>query len=296
MGLVRVVKTLALVLLIISVADGRKKKSASESTDEGGVFTCTETYIGGYLNGTGDGNYVGWDNGQAEDNITMLDTDIFKDICVGIPYLADAENEILRSTTYTSPGSNGQTVVWSGMDRRLLSAGRRLLADLVYSKKLPDLPSTCDGKDALATCDRSEFDWKCSMVDVEAVMARLREIKKMEGDDCWTTGSPKEFQCEGAPLGPQECTMTPLAAGQYATGMNIVVQGDTCTACSLNADLCPQFYDVHSCSLEWEGVSTTAPAFNTTFTITYEINAAHGGPLPSMLVSTFFAILVIFSS
>jgi len=295
----RVTATVALFLCIISVSDGRKKKTASEGgEDAGGMFTCTDIYIGGYHNGTGDDNYVGWDHGQAEDNITMLNSNILDGICVGIPYKTEADYEVLTTVTTTTPGSNGLSVVDSGFDRRLLSAqsARRLLADYIYTTNLPDLPSSCDDDNELSTCTQAEYEWQCRMIDVEAVMARLREVQVMEGDDCWTTGSAVEFQCEGAPLGPQACAFTPLASDKYATGIKGVVEGDACTACSLNADLCPEFYDIHSCRIEWEGVSSTAPSFNTTFQVSYEINAAPRELLPSLLISTFVAILVIFSS
>lgn len=253
-------------------------------------------------------DYVGWDYAQAVDNVTMLDTDILLQYCAPIQYKSE-EHESTTQTTVNGDGTTvTQTVTKTPLDgRRLLHApianalrksrlGRRLLAggdDSSYTTILPSLPSSCDDdfKDGLSTCTQATFDWECRILDPAGLMTKLREIMQVEADDCWTTGSVKESQCEGAPMGAQKCTYVQLASDKYATGMTVTVEGDACTACSLNADLCPSFYDVHSCMHTWEE-SDTLPKVNDTFKLTFVVNAAPSTLMPSVLLSAFSALVV----
>jgi len=305
------VPTLALLLYSIVNVDGRKKKTASDGGgDDGGMFTCTESYVSAFHGGLEDSNYVGWDYAQAEDNVTMLDTDILLQYCAPIPYKSKEYGSTTTVTVNGDGSTTTTTVTKSPLDRRLLSEpvanalskhglGRRLLAggddggETYYTTILPSLPSACDGdfEGGLSTCAQVTFEWECRILDPAGLTTKLREILKVEADDCWTTGAAKEFQCEGAPMGAQTCTYAQLPSDKYASGMTVTLEGDQCTACSLNADLCPSFYDVHSCVHTWE-TSDTLPKVNDTFKLTFVVNAAPSTLIPSVLLSVFSAMTV----
>lgn len=48
--------------------------------------------------------------------------------------------------------------------------------------------------------------------------------------------------------------------------------------------------------MDWEGVTTTAPDVNTTFAITYVINAADSMAAPSQLFTVLLAMAVVLRS
>merc|ERR1711988_2089341 len=178
--------------------------------------------------------------------------------------------------------------------------------DCYETTTLPNIDGTCDelanDMDGQHDCSQKTFEWSCAMTDPAAVADRMRMINILFADDCWSSTSygvgvqPFFSQCEGAPEGPQNCTFTPLAAGEYATGITITVNGDLCTACGLKSDFCPEFYDVHDCSVEWDGVTTTAPAVGDNFTVTYVINAADRGLVPSLLFTVMVAMAALLRS
>lgn len=205
---------------------------------------------------------------------------------------------------------------WQKAQRRHhRSSERRLLEavdceenenDCYDATTLPEIDGTCDelanNMDGQHDCSSKTFEWSCAMTDPAGVADRMRMINILFADDCWSSSSyevgvqPFFSQCEGAPEGPQNCTFTPLAAGEYATGLTITVEGDQCTACSLKTDFCPAFFDIHSCRMDWEGVTTTAPDVNTTFAITYVINAADSMAAPSQLFTVLLAMAVVLRS
>ena len=67
------------------------------------------------------------------------------------------------------------------------------------------------------------------------------------------------------------------------------MNGDNCNGCYSaldydddDLDLCPSFYDIHDCSLEWDGETSTAPAQHTVFTLAVQLNSAPPGQHPSI--------------
>lgn len=302
----------------------------------GAYFNCTppdchgpETALGWRFNEshTTDHHFIGIDGGQYLDGLPMLDTTILWGVCTANTYLSPT---LKTYQTVSGDVTTITTVEHSDDGRRLLSTpgsakipvqkypGRRLMeaADCEQKPKdcydtdvMPAIDSTCDFTNEVEEfheCDSRELEWSCQYTDVETTMARLRLLAMFNADDCWSSTSydgdsgeptqPFYSQCDGAPEGPQNCTFTPLAAGEYATGVTITVNGDLCTACGLKSDFCPEFYDVHDCSVEWDGVTTTAPAVGDNFTVTYVINAADRGLVPSLLFTVMVAMAALLRS
>lgn len=166
--------------------------------------------------------------------------------------------------------------------------------DEVESTALQTLRDACDSEyhegEGLDDCLSYDMTWTCTMTDPASVMKILRAFQKTEADDCWTTGGDSPNKCRGAPIGAQTCSFTALGTGNSATGMTMVVNGDRCRGCSLNHDLCPNFYDVFSCSHQWDGVSTTVPSTGDTFTFTVTLNAAESSFRPSYIFSVVILI------
>lgn len=150
------------------------------------------------------------------------------------------------------------------------SGSRRLLGDdddgpaVVETTNLPNLADTCgEGGDPnhpdksqldhpYPVCASRTFEWSCEMTNIAAVTQRMKELKEMQADDCWTVNQ-YDVKCEGAPLGAQRCELVggEIQPGEHVVGVQITVDGDRCRACSMNDDLCPSYYDVHSCTYEF---------------------------------------------
>jgi len=217
------------------------------------------------------------------------------------------------------------------------SASRRLLGDeddegplTVETTVLPDLVDSCgEGGDPdhpmkseldhpYPMCASREFDWSCEMTDIAAVTARMKELKEMQADDCWTINQ-YDKKCRGAPIGEQTCQLEggEIADNEYVVGVKITVNGDRCKACSMNDDLCPNYYDVHSCTYEFIKTTNLAlaqegfydedgesreenpdndPNQAAEFKIVYEINAGPVGASASLLMSVAVATLAWFVS
>jgi len=134
----------------------------------------------------------------------------------------------------------------------------------------PYFENTCDDDDDYDTCAKVETSWDCRILPTAwaAFSAGAFTLNSPVGDDC-----APEPKC-GGPVGAQTCSYTPLpSASVFPTALNIVVNGDRCTACGMKEDYCPKYYDVHSCSIEWDYV-TTQPTETTIFEIKYTVNAA----------------------
>merc|ERR1711998_77276 len=170
-------------------------------------------------------------------------------------------------------------------------------------------------------CQSRTFEWGCEVVNWAAITQRMRELKEVQADDCWTVNQ-YDVKCEGAPVGAQTCTLTgdEIGANEYVVGITITVNGDWCRACSLNEELCPNYYDVHSCTYEFIKTTNRAlaaegyydedgesrdvggdgegndPNQAGEFKIVYEINAGPAAASASLLMSMAAAFVVLFLS
>jgi len=247
--------------------------------------------------------------------------------------------EELMTTIYKPPGTLRRTKPYQKKFRRgSRGPGRKLLGDedllgpaVVETTELPYLVDSCGESgdpdhpykselDAVyPMCASRDFEWSCEMTDVPAVTALMKSLKEFQADDCWTINM-YDAKCPGAPVGPQTCVNTgdEIGDGDFVVGVHITVEGDNCKACSLNPDLCPGFYDVHSCTYEW--ITTTDQSLATEgyydedgesregntadteanhageFKIVYTINAGGVTAPASLVVSTAIAILAWFVS
>jgi len=135
----------------------------------------------------------------------------------------------------------------------------------------PYFENTCDDDDDWSTCAQLETSWNCTVPTTawDNFSSALYTFNTPVADDCSV-----ESKCMGGPVGAQACTYSPLpSASVFPTKMTITVNGDRCTACGMKEDYCPKYYDVHSCSVEWEYL-TTKPTEPTVFEISYTVNAA----------------------
>jgi len=282
--------TLLVTLLHLSIwcASGQSTGRIVAHPEEYMEESCETVYVGGYHGGTttsgrlsggvyptgeqqtgAQGHYVAWDGSQADDNVTQLDA-MIASYCTADTYTVEAE-----LNNYNNHDDDGDP-------------------DEVESTALQSLLDACDASyhegEGLDDCLSFSLPWTCTVSNPSALMAVLRDIQKTEADDCFTEGGEPDFICRGAPVGPQTCSFAALGAGNSATGMSLNVQGDRCRGCSLNHDLCPNWYDVHSCAHTWDGVSTNLPAVGDTFTFTVTLNAAESSFRPSYLISIVLLI------
>jgi len=286
-----------------------------------------------------------WEGGTARgDQVTVVTEDTTDSN--GIRTVTETTTEVITLTTEEiiatkyRPLSQQQDDWTENVYRRSGSSGsRRLLEEedegplTVETTELPNLVDTCgEGGDPnhpmkseldhpYPVCASREFEWSCEMTNIAAVTARMKELKEMQADDCWTVNQ-YDRKCEGAPLGAQSCTLVggEIAANEYVVGVKVSVDGDRCRACSMNEDLCPSYYDVHSCTYEF--IKTTNLALATEgyydedgesrdagedgegndpnqageFKIIYEINAGPAAASASLLMSVAMATLALFSS
>lgn len=301
-----------------------------------------------------------WEGGTARaDQVNVVTTDV-TDSTTGIRTVTETTTEVITLTTEEiiatkyRPDSqlqdNWDQVVYrrSGTSKpgqeqdkweEPVPSSRRLLGEedegplTVEVTNLPDLPDSCgEGGDPnhpmkseldhpTPVCASREFDWACEMTNIEAVTARMKELTEIQADDCWTINQ-WEAKCEGAPLGPQICTLEgdAIASNEYVVGVKITVNGDRCRACSLNEELCPNYYDVHSCTYEFIKTTNRAlaaegyydedgesrdvggdgegndPNQAGEFKIVYEINAGPAAASASLLMSMAAAFVVLFLS
>jgi len=156
--------------------------------------------------------------------------------------------------------------------------------------------------DPYTWCDTNEFTWECNITNPSALATELQSIQKMTATDDWEDdvnrgGVADTLACVpdangyctqaynpicvgNGPIGEQTCTHTALAAGKHASGLGITLQGSRCISSSLSGggDGDPMgmvFWDVHTCSSEFSGVSSTALAKYSKFTLTVTLNAGH---------------------
>jgi len=265
----------ALVMLACAFAKGPKKKAGSEGENPG-MVTCMKSYLGAYkgVDKSLDENYLGLDYNQLSDEwgSPMFDAWV-KPYCqrsTDLPEKPDGDEQNLP---------------------------------LLDPSGLPAATSPCDPDEDYHLCDTyTPPEWKCNISDVNNFFGLLRQILSFEVDDCWTTNGtyPQTFRCEGAPIGPAECTgpdgVTPFAVlppNQYATGLTMTVDGDRCPACSMKESICPIFLDVHRCSAEWTGVTATPPNHQAEFSFTVTINSGNR-VVPSGIMLAIFALLLAF--
>merc|ERR1711998_240271 len=279
-------------LYMVSFACCRKKKSSADGGDDSQDKPCEEVYIGGYFVDDSAESYVGWDSLQAGDlmdngventtapeykewELPMLDSYVLSPYCTPISYQSQATKTVSEINTVTT--INGYTVINhtsvtntydTGGDRRLLAGDDE--GETYDTTVLPAIEySSCDYNEDeqkkisadIRECQSTTKEWACTMFNVTGLMKRLRELIRVEVDDCWTEGGV-DPRCIGAPTGAINCSMTPLLANQYATGIKVTINGDRCSECSLPEDQCNGYYDVHNCQLEWVDVSTEPPPIN----------------------------------
>merc|ERR1711988_430263 len=174
-------------------------------------------------------------------------------------------------------------------------------AEHTYQQRgLPYASSPCNPDDNFPTCAQYEPDpFECTVRDVSEFLRRIRAVYSMVADDCWTVDGinypTTQSQCLGAPRGAQTCNGTALDTTRYPVGLHVTVNGDRCTACSLKADLCPGFYDVHTCSFEWTYSEDDVPtSTNTTFSFGFTVNSGHKfGPAALLLCLLITVVLFI---
>jgi len=290
-----------------------------------------------------------WEGGTVRDDAVTVVTDDVTNATTGIRTVTETTTEVIKLTTEEIVKTVYIPVAlqednWeepAGGDRRSMPANkpsggsRRLLEDLegpltVETTNLPDLPDSCgEGGDPthpakseldhpFPMCASRTFEWSCEMTNVAAVTRRMKELKEMQADDCWTVNQ-YDSKCTGAPVGAQTCALVggEIGDNEIVVGVKITVDGDRCRACSMNEDLCPNYYDVHSCTYEFirttdqslveegyydedgesreEARDSDANQANE-FRIVYEINAGRVGASASLLMSIAMASLVWFVS
>jgi len=261
-----------------------------------GAATCTTVYLGGYHGGTADHNYVGYEfesgNDANETDPLMFDA-IIEDMCTPLPQedwlpFVIPGSESIIDTGITWKKMDGNPPQWETWE---LSDGRD-----VYS--LPAIEDSCDDdtfEKGNSRCEQREFLWQCNVTDSAALQTELKRVQKVVADDCFTI--PK---CMGAPIGEIKCSFDPIPAGKFVEGMDMVVNGDRCAACSLGVDmedgdegeLCPRYYDVHNCAFEWK-LTDTMPEKHSAFEFTYTINAS--ATLSSGMTWLAVAVLAVLS-
>jgi len=215
------------------------------------------------------------------------------------------------------------------------TGSRRLLEEeegplMVETTNLPILADSCgEGGDPnhpqlsqldhpFPVCQSREFSWSCEMTNIAAVTQRMRELKELQADDCWTINQ-YDAKCDGAPIGEQSCELVggEIGANEVVVGVQITVDGDRCRACSMNDDLCPSYYDVHSCTYEFIKTTNLALAQEgyydedggsreddpdndanhaNEFRIVYVINSGPASAPASLLMSIAVATLALFVS
>merc|ERR1719446_1073060 len=277
-----------LFLSALTLVCGRKKKSSDSGGGDASMFPCTEVYLGGRTTTAvgsrpEDDNYVAMDYLQVDDNFTIFNK-LFSSYCTPIIEAGDGDGDGSRRLLGRAKNS------WASLRR-----GGDDDEDEGDPPPPPGemfaLPDTCgDGDEDHPLCVSRSEEWKCSITNPAGFMAQLRNFKNFETDDCWTDGQAASAKCQGAPWGAQTCKgeagaeWALLGATEYTTGMEIVISGDRCNACSLSADMgvCPQFYDVHSCTHTWTK-SDPLPPIGATFTISVQVNTA-GGAISSSLL------------
>jgi len=264
-----------------------------------------------------------WEGGTARDDVVTIETTEEVNATTGVRTVVETTTEKITLTT--------ENIVTT----KYIPSARRLLGDdddgppVVETINLPNLLDTCgEGGDPdhpdkseldhpFPVCKSRTFEWSCEMNDLAAMTARMKELKELQADDCWTTNQ-YDVKCPGAPVGAQTCTLVggEIEDGEFVVGVKITVDGDRCKACSLKSDLCPTFYDVHSCTYEFirttnqqlaeegyydeDGESREENPDNDAnhareFRIVYEINAGPASASTSLL-SIAVAILVWFAS
>jgi len=255
----------------------RKAKGDEKSGPAKGQSTCTAVYLGGYHGGLGDDDYVAYEFGSGNDanesDPVMFDA-LIADHCNPLPQedwlpFVIPGSESIYDTGITWKKLDGDPPKWETWE---LSDGRD-----VYS--LPEIEDSCDEdtfEKGNSACETKELTWSCNVTDSAGLQAKLQKVQRVVADDCFTT--PK---CMGAPYGEIKCSFSPIPVGKYVVGMDMVVNGDRCAACSLGVDmedgnegeLCPRFYDVHNCQFEWK-LEDKLPDKWSAFEFTYTINAS----------------------
>lgn len=284
-----------------------------------------------------------WEGGTLrEDKIDIQTTESYSS---GVRTVVETTTETITLTTenivttkFKEAASAGRRFIEGliGIDSEAKPVGRRLLAGdddgppVVETTNLPILVDSCGESgnpdhpdeseldDPNAMCQSRSFEWSCEMSDMAAVTARMKELKELQADDCWTTNQ-YDVKCMGAPVGAQRCKLEggEIGDGEYVVGVKITVNGDRCAACGFKEDHCPNFYDVHDCTYEFirtsdktlaeqgyydedgesrEGNLESDPNNAKEFRIVYEINAGPVAASTSALMSVVLATLVWFVS
>jgi len=258
-------------------SSNRNKRRAIPVRPEGANYRSTEyQYIGA--------SYEIFSEGWNDDGLYPAVPDL-------ITYLGDSCN----STPYPLP---------VGTDE----------AATVQTNYMPSIGSICDATNPWSKCDTITLPTTCDVVNATQLQELLRQIVLSESDDCWTTnetsqnpwGDPYEsglsggMKCKGAPEGPQLCDFEPLGQDQFATGLEVTIDGDTCWACSMNAAICPKFFDVHSCKARWVLADPSEyldenQRLNQTFSFTYTVTVNPSSrviPHIQVFVVVFFIYMV----
>lgn len=289
-----------------------------------------------------------WEGGTARADQVTVTTDDVTNSTTGVRTVTETTTHVITLTTeeivqtqYIPQSQQQDDWTEHTLTRRLLqnpgsrrllqnSGSRRLLEDLegpavVETTNLPDLVDSCgEGGDPdhpaksqldhpYPVCLSRTFEWSCAMNDLAAVTRRMKELKEIQADDCWTINQYDQ-KCQGAPLGAQTCALVggEIADNEYVVGVKITVNGDRCNACSLPEELCPVYYDVHTCTYEFIRTTNQALAIEgyydgdgesrednpendanhaREFKIVYEINAGRVAAPASLLMSIAVATL-----